>query len=206
VRSAGRPGSHDRLVHLQQYAIPGLAGGNPDLSEETADTYTLGLVFQPADGPLDGLQASVDYYSIEIEDTINAIDADVFVERCFDRRFNPELSNDNFYCAFFDRLPGTNTITNALEVDTNIAAFEVEGIDLQVDYSMDAGPGELRGKWVSTYLMSWKDATVQGEELTENAGTASSGFDALPEWKWMASVGYTWEDSTAIFAGGTSTR
>ena len=171
----------------------GLAGGNPDLSEETADTYTLGLVFQPADGPLDGLQASVDYYSIEIEDAINAIDADVFVERCFDRRFNPELSNDNFYCAFFDRLPGTNTITNALEVDTNIAAFEVEGIDLQVDYSMDAGPGELRGKWVSTYLMSWKDATVQGEPLTENAGTASSGFDALPEWKWMASVGYTWE-------------
>ena len=169
----------------------GLQGGNPDLDEETADTYTLGLVFQPTDGPLAGLQASIDYYNIEIEDAIDAIDADVVVERCFDRRFNPDLSNDNFYCTFFDRLPGTNTITNALEVDTNIAAFEVEGIDLQIDYSMEAGPGELRGRWVSTYLMSWKDATVQGEELTENAGTASSGFDALPEWKWLASIGYS---------------
>jgi hypothetical protein len=128
------------------------------------------------------------------------------VERCFDRRFNPELSNDNFYCAFFDRLPGTNTITNALEVDTNIAAFEVEGIDLQVDYSMDAGPGELRGKWVSTYLMSWKDATVQGEELTENAGTASSGFDALPSGSGWHRSAIPGRDSTAIFAGGTSTR
>src|SRR5690606_2199297 len=61
----------------------GLSGGNPDLTEETADTYTLGLVFQPADGPLAGFQASVDYYNIEIEDAINPIDADVFVERCF---------------------------------------------------------------------------------------------------------------------------
>lgn len=185
-------GSVDAYI-FSNTQFQGLQGGNPDLTEETADTYTLGLVFQPADGPLAGLQASVDYYSIEIEDAINAIDADVFVERCFDRRFNPDLQNDNFYCTFFGRLPGTNTITNALEVDTNIAAFEVEGIDLQVDYSMEAGPGELRGKWVSTYLMSWKDATIQGEEMTENAGTASSGFDALPEWKWMASVGYAWQ-------------
>jgi outer membrane receptor protein involved in Fe transport len=170
----------------------GLAGGNPDLTEETADTYTIGLVFQPADGPLAGLQASVDYYTIEIEDAIDSIDADVVVERCFDRRFNPDLQNDNFYCTFFERLPGQNTITNALERDTNIAAFEVEGVDLQLDYSMEAGPGQLHAKWISTYLVGFKDATVQGEEMTENAGTASSSFDALPEWKWTTSLGYTW--------------
>src|SRR5690606_32880634 len=113
--------------------------------------------------------------------------------RCFDPRFNPDMSNDNFYCGFFERLPGTGTITNALEVDRNIAAFEVKGIDLQFDYSMEAGPGTLRAQWVSTYLDSWKDTTVQGEEFTENAGTAGSGFDALPEWKWTASLGYAWQ-------------
>jgi iron complex outermembrane recepter protein len=171
----------------------GLVGGNPDLSEETADTYTLGLVFQPAEGPLSGLQASVDYYNIQIEDAIDVIDADVVVERCFDPRFNPELSNDNFYCTFFDRLPGTNTITDALELETNVAEFEVEGIDVQFDYVADLGPGQVDARWVSSYLMSWKDATVQGEELTENAGTASSGFDALPEWKWTLSLGYGWQ-------------
>lgn len=169
----------------------GLVGGNPDLAEETADTYTVGVVYQPTGGPLDGLQASIDYYSIEIEDAIDAIDADVFVERCFDRRYNPDFQNDNFYCAFFERLPGTNTITNALEVATNIAAFEVEGVDLQFDYAVDAGPGQLRAKWVATYLNAFKDATVQGEQMTENAGTASSGFDALPEWKWTTSIGYS---------------
>jgi iron complex outermembrane recepter protein len=171
----------------------GLSGGNPGLSEETADTYTLGLVLAPQGGVLEGFQASVDYFSVEIEDAISSIDADVFVERCFDRRFNPDLSNDNFYCSFFERLPGTGTITNALEVDTNIAAFEVEGVDLQFDYATDAGPGLLRAKWVSSYLLAWDDATIQGEPLTENAGTASSGFDVLPEWKWAATLGYTWE-------------
>lgn len=170
----------------------GLTGGNPNLSEETADTYTAGIVLAgPVDGPLSGFQASVDYYQIEIEDAIDAIDADVFVERCFDRRFNPDLSNSNFYCGFFSRLPGTNTITEALEVDQNIAALKTSGVDLQVDYTADVGPGQFRANWRSTYLLEWKDATIQGEGFTENAGTASSGFDALPEWKWTTSVGYT---------------
>lgn len=170
----------------------GLAGGNPDLFEETADTYTFGVVFQPADGPLSGLQASVDFYRIEIADAINPIEAAVSVERCFDRSFNPDLQNDNFYCQNFSRLPGQNTIADVFERETNIAAFEVEGVDLQIEYSMDAGPGQLRANWMSSYLIGWKDSIVQGEDVTENAGTASSDFDALPEWKWTTSLGYTW--------------
>ncbi|HET6628256.1 MAG TPA: TonB-dependent receptor [Woeseiaceae bacterium] len=189
----GIPESAIDAYNFANEQFQGLSGGNSGLSEETADTYTLGVVLAPQEGVLQGFQASVDYYSIEIEDAISSIDADVFVERCFDRRFNPTLSNDNFYCSFFDRLPGTGTITRALEVDTNIAAFEVEGVDMQFDYSADAGPGVIRAKWVSTYLMSWKDATIQGEPFVENAGTASSGFDVLPEWKWAATLGYTWE-------------
>ena len=169
----------------------GLTGGNPMLEEETADTYTIGLVVQPVDGFLSAFSASVDYYQIEIEDAINSIDADVFVERCFNPAFNPSLSPDNFYCGFFDRLPGTNTITDALEVDTNIAAFETSGIDLQIEYSSDLGPGVFRASWLSTYLLKWDNANIQGEPFIENAGTASSSFDALPEWKWTTSVGYS---------------
>lgn len=170
----------------------GLEGGNPNLTEETADTYTLGAVFRgTSDGILADFQASIDYYSINIEDAIAAIDAKDVVERCFDRRFNPNLQNDNFYCGFFSRLPGTNTITDALEVDTNIAELEVQGIDLQFDYAVDAGPGTARFKWVSSYLLSWEEATVQGEDLVDFAGTASDDFDALPEWKWSFTTGYT---------------
>ncbi len=170
----------------------GLSGGNPDLTEETADTYTIGLVLQPGEGLLDGFQASVDYYTIEIEDAISSIDAELLVGRCFNRTYNPDLSNDNFYCSQFRRLSSTGTITDVAEIDTNVAAFTLEGIDLQVDYTADAGPGQFRAKWVSTYLQSFEEESVQGEEPTETAGTASSGFDALPEWKWTLSAGYGW--------------
>jgi hypothetical protein len=171
----------------------GLSGGNPDLTEETADTYTIGLVFQPGEGMLDGFQASVDYYTIDIEDAISSIDAELLVGRCFNREFNPELSNDNFYCTQFDRLPGTNTITDVAEIDRNIGAFTLEGVDLQVDYTADAGPGQFRAKWVSTYLSKFEEESIQGETPVDSAGTASSGFNALPEWKWTVSLGYGWQ-------------
>jgi outer membrane receptor protein involved in Fe transport len=189
----GIPDSAVDSYNFANSQFQGLSGGNPDLTEETADTYTIGLVFQPGEGLLDGFQASVDYYTIEIEDAISSIDAELLVGRCFNRTYNPDLSNDNFYCTQFSRLPGTNTITDVAEIDTNIAAFTLEGVDLQVDYTADAGPGQFRAKWVSTYLSKFEEESVQGEEAVDSAGTASSGFDALPEWKWTMSLGYGWQ-------------
>ncbi|HEX7062625.1 MAG TPA: TonB-dependent receptor [Woeseiaceae bacterium] len=189
----GIPESAIDSYNFANAQFQGLAGGNPDLTEETADTYTIGFVVQPGDGPLDGFQASVDYYTIEIEDAIASIDAELLVGRCFDRRYNADLSNDNFYCQQFQRLPGTGTITDVAEISRNIASFELSGVDLQVDYTHEAGPGQFRAKWVSTWLDSFKEAQIQGESGTEEAGTASSGFNALPEWKWTASAGYSWQ-------------
>lgn len=165
----------------------GLSGGNPLLTEETADTYTLGLVFNTDVG----FQGSIDYYEIKIEDGVGSIDADVFVERCFDTRFNPDFSSNNFYCSFFQRDVGTGTIIEALEVDTNIATTELKGIDFQLEYSTEIGPGDFDVKLVATNLLNWKQAQIKGEELEEYAGTASSGFDVLPEWKTTTSVGYS---------------
>lgn len=176
----------------------GLSGGNPELTEETADTYTIGLVFAgPSDGILSGFQGSVDYYSITLEDKIGTIDADVFVERCFDPTYNSNFAADNFYCNFFERDVGTGTIINALEVDTNIAENEVEGVDIQLEYATDIGPGTFDIRWIASHLMSWKEAPIAGETLEEFAGTASSSFDVLPEWKWTTSFDYTWNNFDA---------
>ncbi|MGB5720223.1 MAG: TonB-dependent receptor, partial [Woeseiaceae bacterium] len=169
----------------------GLSGGNPLLSEETADTYTIGVVFNgPSDGLFSGFQGAIDYYDISIEDGVGTIDADVFVERCFDPAFNPSLSSDNFYCNFFQRDSGTGTIIEALEVDTNIATTELKGIDFQIEYGAEVGPGSFDFKWIATNLLNWKQAQITGEALEEFAGTASSGFDVLPEWKFTTSFGY----------------
>lgn len=170
----------------------GLSGGNPTLGEETADTYTIGLVFRgPSDGLLSGLQGSIDYYEINIEDKISAIDADVFIERCFDPSFNPGFDSNNFWCNFFARDVGTGTIIDALEVDTNIAESEVRGIDFQIEYGMEVGPGSFDFRWNATNLLNWKEAQLAGEALEEFAGTADEGFDVLPEWKFTTQFKYS---------------
>lgn len=170
----------------------GLSGGNPLLSEETADTYTLGFVFSgPSGGFFSGFQGSVDYFDISIEDKIGSIDADVFVERCFDPRFNANLDSNDFWCNFFSRDIGTGTIIDALEVDTNIADTELKGIDYQIEWGGDVGPGTLDIQVVSTNLLDWKEAKITGEVLEQFAGTASDSFDVLPEWKTTTTVRYS---------------
>jgi outer membrane receptor protein involved in Fe transport len=164
----------------------GLSGGNPLLTEETADTFTLGLVF----GGQSAFQGAIDYYEISIEDGVGSIDADVFVERCFDPTFNADFSSNNFYCNFFQRDVGTGTIIEALEVDTNIATTELKGIDIQLEYGTEFGASEFDVKFIATNLLNWKQAQIKGEALEEFAGTASSSFDVLPEWKTTTSFSY----------------
>ena len=170
----------------------GLSGGNPTLGEETADTYTIGLVFRgPSDGLLSGLQGSIDYYEINIEDKIAAIDADVLVERCFDPSFNPGFDINSFWCSFWTRDIGTGTPLDVAEIDTNIAESEVRGIDYQIEYSVEVGPGSFDFLWVATNLLNWKEAQLAGEALQEFAGTADEGFDVLPEWKFTTQFKYS---------------
>lgn len=170
----------------------GLSGGNPNLEEETADTITFGVVFNgPDSGFFSGFQGSIDFYQIEIEDTISSIDADVLVERCFDPTFNPNFDNTNFWCSFFARDIGTGTVIDALEVDTNIAENELRGIDYQIEYSTEIGAGALDIRWLATNLLDWEEAQLAGEPLEQFAGTASDSFDVLPEWKFTTSFGYS---------------
>ncbi|MEE4301345.1 MAG: TonB-dependent receptor [Pseudomonadales bacterium] len=42
----------------------------PDLQPETAVTFNVGAIWAPLDGPLEGLEIGLDYYSIEFEDKV----------------------------------------------------------------------------------------------------------------------------------------
>ena len=59
----------------------GIQSGNPNLSEETADTVTYGFVFQPSFLP--GFNFTVDYWDISIEDAIQSVTAQDIVNSCY---------------------------------------------------------------------------------------------------------------------------
>jgi len=121
----------------------GLFGGNPDLTPESSDTFTLGAVLTPSFLP--GLNASVDYFDITIDDAIVAgIGAQNILDNCLD-------TGDDVFCSLIQRDgagslnasgPGVGfTLTNL-----NAAEISTDGIDLQVNYAHELGSaGDLCG-------------------------------------------------------------
>lgn len=63
--------------------IKGPSAGNPDLKEETANTFTVGAILTPR--ALPGLALTVDYFRIKVKDAINAL---AVLRRCSAERRN----------------------------------------------------------------------------------------------------------------------
>ncbi len=115
----------------------GIEGGNRNLTEETANTTTYGLVFQPSF--LEGFSLTVDYWEIEIEDAIESVDDQDIVNGCY----QGATFNSNF-CNLFTRNQNSSSLQfggfNFLRsTDINFAKLETSGIDLSASYDFDIG-------------------------------------------------------------------
>lgn len=159
--------------------ITGQGGGNPDLTEETSDTYTIGLVYTPSYVP--GLNVTVDYYNIRIEDAIDQIDAVTLVENCVDA---PSIENS--FCPLIERDATFGFITGFTSGQTNIAALETEGVDFSADYSFDleslvGSPdyGNMSLQVSGLYLINNDDFPFQDfpDQIDTNLGELN-----FPEW------------------------
>ena len=175
--------------------VDGVSGGNPDLDPEQADTYTLGFVAAPgSDGSAWGsLQIAVDWYRIKVEDGIGRWDSESAVQRCYDPRYNPAYEAQNVYCTFFTRNADNGNIY-ALILDRNIGGIETSGVDVQADWSMEAGPGDFRLNAYLTYVDTWQYLDPSGGEI-EFAGTVGGGGlgITLPRWKSLLNLEYAWQ-------------
>ncbi len=111
--------------------VAGSSGGNPNLTEETADTYTLGVVLTPEFAP--GLTITADYYNIEIEGAIDALTGGEVANLCVDL---PTINNP--FCDAITRDPNNgNAISDFTSGNVNLGGFSTEGIDVAINYSFD---------------------------------------------------------------------
>lgn len=190
----GIPASLIDSYNFNNTQVEGLSGGNPDLFEETADTFTAGFTFQsPSDNPwLSSLQLSVDYYSIEIEDYVTSVPARTFIARCYDPAYNPTFAASNVFCGFFDRRAEDGNIINALESLANVGAIETSGIDVQIDWAADMGPGRFTMNWIVTFLDEWRIQEIPGDPFTSLEGTTAyfGAGDSFPEEKSTMNLAY----------------
>ena len=84
-------------------SIQGVSGGNPDLQNESSDSYTYGFTWAPSF--LEGLTFTADYYNIKITNVISNLTAQEIATACFDASdFNAaNIPNANDFCSRITR-------------------------------------------------------------------------------------------------------
>lgn len=153
--------------------VPATVGGNPDLEPETSENISLGLVWTPA--WLEGASATIDWYSIDIDDTISAYGAQDLLDLC---------STTGQRCNFIQR-DSTGEIINIADGPINLNRTEVEGVDLVVRYAHETRFGSLDYTLLASRLLdlTQESRLSDGTILVEDkVGTAASR-ESFPEWR-----------------------
>jgi outer membrane receptor protein involved in Fe transport len=161
----------------------GTIAGNPNLTEETATTWTVGTLLTPRFLP--GLIVSVDYYNIEIEDAINAVAAQDIVDNCVD-----SANINNGFCDLITRNPNTGGFTFLRQTSVNFARQETAGVEASLRYGFTIGEHGFRldasGTWVDKLdnFFDPADPANVDPEL---------GEIQRPEWAARGSFGWDWK-------------
>ncbi len=131
-----------------QYSF--LQGGNPDLTPEESDTQSYGIVLQPRWIP--GLAITVDYFDINIENTISTFGPNNSLTACYS-------GNDPEACARIVRDPGTGALWlgngHVENTNINIGSLSTTGYDVNIGYTgLEMGRfGSLAFNLTGTYVL-----------------------------------------------------
>lgn len=192
------------------FAFPTLVG-NPDLTPEKADTWTAGFVIQSpvASGALSRLRFSLDWYDITIKDAIGAQTIGAVQQQCYDPAFNPAISGAsgsaaaaataaaNPFCQLVPR-NGTGQLGNVKITYANSGRVHLQGIDAQLDWGIDVGPGTFTLNSVFNYQMDFESSALYPQlPLIDYVGTTGAGENGLNanvfEYRALTNIGYSWD-------------
>jgi outer membrane receptor protein involved in Fe transport len=175
--------------------------GNANLKPETAHTVTVGTVFRsPFDNPaLRSLTATVDYYKINMTDTIGVIDSVTVYQNCFNYNgvSNPNYDPNNSFCQLIGRQTtnGGRAFTTALY--SNLGTLNTSGLDYTFNWRAALQdmfghglPGTLGFHVSGTWLMSYKQQTAPSAAIVQLAGTGSTTGTSYYSYRTFSGLSY----------------
>ena len=168
----GLPADQVGIFEASPIPVDFISGGNPNLVPEVAETYTVGAVITP--GALENWTFSIDYFNLEVTDSIGPIDA---ISICFD-----PANTSNLFCDNTTRDPdpagAAGNIVELFEPQSNRGLIGTEGIDTQANYKTDLPDGlSLFGgsaqlvvnlAWTHTLGYTWQQTPFS--EIADCAG------------------------------------
>lgn len=141
----------------------GLRGGNPNLAPEIADTVTYGVVYRPHFIP--GLGVSLDYFNIDLAGAITQLSNQQTIDQC---ALGVALACDQI---------STNS-DGLLLIRTpnlNLASLKTDGIDFELTYTADVGPGRLGVRGLVSYLGSLETALPNAAPVDRAGDIGNTG-------------------------------
>ncbi|EAQ29223.1 hypothetical protein NAP1_00585 [Erythrobacter sp. NAP1] len=185
--------------------IPALFGGNPNLEEETSESYSFGIVLRPDFVP--GLTITADYFDITIEDAINVAGGSLqgLLNLCYGEVQDP---NSAVCAPFIGRRNGDGALTvdnPPLVASLNVAEIGTSGVDLEVNYrtsvpfsifSSDNESGldfSFLGTWTDTFFIRpVADLPTVNECAGGFGGACFNTGDPAPSFRWVSRL--SWND------------
>ena len=160
----------------------GFAAGNPDLTEESAETTTLGFVYSPSQIP--GLNFTVDYYDILVENAIDSFTAQDTVDQCVRQPNFP----DNPFCDLIQRDPNTALVLRIDALEINVSELKAEGVDFTLDYSTEWAGIDWYGALIANHTMEDSILPFTGGDIVDDAGEIGS-----PKWAFNTQLVATYD-------------
>lgn len=117
-----------------------IGGGFGVLEAETADSTTIGIVWQPG---FADLSISLDYFDFEIHDEVAQLGGENILAGCYDSEIGYAFGGTEPLCGLFDRTGINFGPDNVRDSYINIANQENSGFDFAVRYITELGPGSL---------------------------------------------------------------
>ncbi len=196
------------------FQITGVTGGNPNLQEESTNTYTFGMVFTPE--AIKGLNITIDYYNITVDDAIAQSGGSV--NNVLDLCYNQIQNVNSVFCRSVVRQSNgiIGTPGGVFVLNENIGKIKTDGIDLYAGYSWETDFGmfgtgsswdvSFGATWLNTFDVTPVAELPQlvnecadsfgltcGEPLPEFKSTTRLNWHTGPltmslRWRWLASV------------------
>lgn len=179
--------------------ISGFNGGNPDLQEETATSWTAGVIINPRSfDALRNLTITGDYYNIEVEDVISGFPRQFSLDQCYGQ-------GNATFCDLITRRPTATAVNSAGSIDlinslsVNASVLKTSGIDVTATWFTGLGLMEndrlsIRGAY--THILEYDFFSLPGGDADRADGEVGTSKD-----RFTANVAYGTGDFRTTFTG-----
>ncbi|MEO6339568.1 MAG: TonB-dependent receptor, partial [Caulobacteraceae bacterium] len=171
-------------------------GGTTTLLPESGDTITVGAVFQPSWGWSRGFRFSIDYFKLELTNSIRAVGAQDVVDRC--------LKGAQEFCTGTTR-DASGAFTYVFTGFRNLGLVTQEGFDFETSYRLNLEdvkspiPGTLTFRGLATVNKKLAtQSTADVIDRTNQTGGSSGAAQGVPGYSINGSFNYEYQRFHAL--------